>query len=202
VSVIGIRLVQVAMKTPTTVPTPDELAARDPPASEHEYFLSLLEAHQRPLLKVCWVYGNTSHDRDDLFQEIVGQLWTSFGKYDRTRKFSTWMYRVALNVAIDFRRKQKRAGRETTGLDEDRAVPVTAVDDVTRQDQLLELRELLERQSDADRAILLLHLEGHSHREIGEVLGTSESNVGTRLHRVKQSLRQAVQAEPGEAKGT
>jgi len=154
------------------------------------------------LFKICWAYGSTSHDRDDLFQEIVGQLWTSFAKYDRSRKFSTWMFRVALNVAIDFRRRQQRQGRETATLD-DRALagPARATHDATKQEQLRELTELLERQSDADRAILLLFLEGHSYREIGEVLGTSESNVGTRLNRLKTSLRQSVQAEPGETMG-
>ena len=180
---------------------PDELATMVPPASNHEHFLSLLESHQRPLFKVCWTYGRTSHDRDDLFQEIVGRLWTSFGKYDRSRKFSTWMYRVALNVAIDFRRRQQRWGRETASLDDGGvAVPAAATDDATKRQQLRELRELLERQRDADRAILLLYLEGHSYREIGEVLGTSESNVGTRLNRLKISLRQSVQG-PSDEKG-
>jgi RNA polymerase sigma-70 factor (ECF subfamily) len=180
----------IAMQARLAPGKPDELATMDPPASDHEHFLSLLESHQRPLLKVCWTYGRTSHDRDDLFQEIVGRLWTSFGKYDRSRKFSTWMYRAALNVAIDFRRRQQRWGMETASLDErGAAVPAVATDDAMRRQQL---RELLEQQSDADRAILLLYLEGHSYREIGEVLGTSESNVGTRLNRLKTSLRQAV----------
>jgi RNA polymerase sigma-70 factor (ECF subfamily) len=175
---------------------PDELATMDPPASDHDHFLSLLESHQRPLLKVCWTYGRTSHDRDDLFQEIVGRLWTSFGKYDRSRKFSTWMYRAALNVAIDFRRRQQRWGMETASLDEGgAAVLAVATDDAMKRQQL---RELLEQQSDADRAILLLYLEGHSYREIGEVLGTSESNVGTRLNRLKTSLRQAVHGRSDE----
>ena len=169
--------------------------------SDHERFLSLLATHQRPLLKVCWTYGRTSHDRDDLLQEIVGRLWAAFRKYDRSRKFSTWMYRVALNVAIDFRRRQRRWGRETASLDDGgAAIPAAATDEATKRQQLRELRELLEHQSDADRAILLLYLECHSYREIGEVLGMSESNVGTRLNRLKKSLRQSVQG-PSEEEG-
>jgi RNA polymerase sigma-70 factor, ECF subfamily len=163
-----------------------------PQPSDHELFLSLLESHQRLLLKVCWVYGNTSHHRDDLMQEIVGQLWMAFSRYDRSRKFSTWMYRVALNVAIDYRRRLKRWGKQTERLDEG-GIPVKPTDDTTKQQQLQELHELLEQQSDADRALLLLYLEGHSHREIGEVLGMSESNVGTRLNRLKKTLRESVQ---------
>jgi len=136
-------------------------------------------------------------------QEIVGRLWAAFGKYDDDRKFSTWMYRVALNVAIDFRRRQRRWGKETASLDDGGlALPAAATDDGSEVQQLRELRELLEQQSDADRVILLLYLESHSYREIGDILGISESNVGTRLNRLKKSLRQSVQGpsrEEGEA---
>lgn len=173
----------------------------DPP-SDHDRFLSLLEAHRRALLKVCWAYGKTQHDRDDLLQEIVGRLWAAFGKYDESRKFSTWMYRVSLNVAIDYRRRKRRWGRETANLDDGAAVvPGAETDDATKLQQLRELRELLERQSEADRAILLLYLESHSYREIGDVLGMSESNVGTRLNRLKKSLRQSVQGPSDKEQG-
>jgi RNA polymerase sigma-70 factor (ECF subfamily) len=173
--------------------------SRAPPPSDHELFLSLLEAQQRPLLKVCWAYARTSHDRDDLLQEILGRLWASFGRYDRGRKFSTWMYRVALNVAIDFQRGRRRRGREVASLDEGGPeLPAAGADDEAKREQLRELRELLERQCDADRAILLLHLEGHSYREIGEVLGISESNAGTRLNRLRQSLRESARESSGE----
>jgi RNA polymerase sigma-70 factor (ECF subfamily) len=109
------------------------------------------------------------------------------------------MYRVALNVGIDFQRRQRRWGRQAVTLDDDAgAVPGSAADDATKRQQLRELRELLEQQSDADRAILLLYLEGHSYREIGDILGMSESNVGTHLNRLKKSLRQSVQAASDE----
>ena len=99
----------------------------DPPATDHEQFLSLVDDHHRALQKVCWAYGRNSHDRDDLLQEIVVRLWSAFGTYDPSRKFSTWMYRVALNVAIDFKRRQKRWGR--VSLDAGAAAEV-AVDDI------------------------------------------------------------------------
>lgn len=159
-------------------------------SADQEDFLALVDSHQRLLLKVGWAYTFNAHDRDDLIQEIVGQLWAAFGNYDRERKFSTWMYRVALNVAIDFHRRRLRRGRESKRLD-DTSEP-TAPENRPKQEQLEEFRELLEQQSDADRAILLLYLEGNSYREIAEVIGTSESNVGTRLSRLKKSLRASV----------
>lgn len=175
----------------------------DPSPSEQDRFLSLLEAHRRPLLKVCWAYGRTSHDRDDLLQEILARLWGAFRSYDPHRSFSTWMYRVALNVAIDHRRRQRRWGRQSVSLDDEgAAVPGATGDDAVKRQQLQELRELLERHDDADRALLLLYLEGRSYREIGDVLGIRESNVGTRLNRLKASLRRSVQESSDQEKGT
>jgi RNA polymerase sigma-70 factor (ECF subfamily) len=161
------------------------------PLAKSDQFTTLMEQHQRALLKVCWAYGYSAHDRDDLFQEIAARLWSTFDRYDRSRPFSTWMFRVAFNVAIDFRRRKRRWGKESQSLEMDEAL-VEDSDDSSKREQLAELRELFEKQTDADRAMLFLHLEGNSHREIGEVLGMSESNVGTRLNRMKNSLRRSV----------
>ena len=163
-----------------------------PPQSDQERFLALIEPHQRALLKVCWAYGRTPHDRDDLLQEIVGRLWASFASYDPSRKFSTWMFRVALNVAIDDQRRRQRWGRTAIALDLGLDVEDVIAND-SKPELLGELRELLERLNDADRALLLLALEGHSYREIAAILGTSESNVGTRLNRLKTPLRKTAQ---------
>jgi RNA polymerase sigma factor (sigma-70 family) len=159
---------------------------------DHEWFLSALDSHQRLIHKVCWAYANSPDEREDLFQEIAVRLLSAARNYDPTRKLSTWIYRVALNVAIDFHRKRSRRSRERLGLDGE--LETASGHDQAVAEQLRELRELLEHQSEADRALLLLHLDGNSHSEIGEVLGISESNVGTRLSRLKQSLRQSVAA--------
>lgn len=159
----------------------------------HEHFLTLLKSTQRQLHKVCWVYGRSTHDREDLFQEIVAQLWRSFARYDRTRSFATWMYRVALNVAIDHRRKRQRLGKGLTPLDENQAAETASSINDSQGEQLQELRELMDQQEEGSRALLFLYLEGHSLRDIGEVLGLSETNVSTRLHRLKQSMRQTIQ---------
>jgi RNA polymerase sigma factor (sigma-70 family) len=157
-----------------------------------ESFLALIDLHQRLVMKVCWAYTRTSHDRDDLFQEIVGRLWAAFGSYNRSRTFSTWMYRVALNVAIDYRRRRQRRGLETQSLEA--ALDPPSRQDAPKEEQLQELRELLETLNEADRAILLLCLEGNSYTEIAAVIGISESNVGTRLNRLKKSLRLSIQS--------
>lgn len=159
-----------------------------PPTPAHDRFLSLVDDHRRAIAKICWAYGRTPHDRDDLFQEIIARLWAAFPAYDSNRPFLTWMYRVALNVAIDHRRRQRRWGRECAIVDE-AAIPSG---ESTARDDMLELHDLLDQQTDADRALLLLHLEGRSYREVGDILGMSETNVGTRLARIKESMRRSA----------
>lgn len=165
-------------------------------AESQQEFVTLMDQHRRLLLKVCWMYAAATHDRDDLLQEIVAELWASFHRYDRQRKFSTWMYRVALNVAIDFQRRLRRHSQYDTELSEqDGWLPSEVIARHEETEQLIELRRTLTRQNDADRALLLLHLEGNSHREIGEILGISESNVGTRLSRIKDGLRKSLRSD-------
>ena len=157
------------------------------------WFTAMLDENHRLIRKVCWAYARSPEGREDLFQEIAARLWTAARTYDSGRKLSTWIYRVALNVAIDACRKRRRRSREQLGLDGDRE-PADGLDPAVA-DQLRELRALLERLNEVDRALLVLHLEGNSHREIGEVLGFTESNVGTRLGRLKKSLRDSVQSQ-------
>jgi RNA polymerase sigma factor (sigma-70 family) len=156
-------------------------------STDESWLLATLESQQRLIHKVCWAYTRTPEDRDDLFQEIALRLLSAGRNYDPTRKLSTWVYRVALNVAIDFHRKRERGRHVVPALDVHREPAAPEADQ-----QIQELRELMERQDEIDRALLLLYLDGNSYREIGEVLGISESNVGTRLNRLKNKLRQTT----------
>ena len=153
-------------------------------------FVKLIDSHQRMIYKVCWAYTYSTHDREDLFQEIVSRLWRAFPSFDSARKFSTWMYRIALNVAIDFQRSSRRT-LSAVSLEE---LTVQVSDDhgQAKSEQLSEVRELLEGIEEADRAIVLLYLEGNSYREIAEVIGIGESNVGTRLTRLRSAWRKSV----------
>lgn len=160
------------------------------PTTAQSWLLATLESQQRLIHKVCWAYTRTPEDRDDLFQEIAVRLLAAARNYDPNRKLSTWVYRIALNVAIDFHRRRTSNRQLSFGFDADRESG--SVRDRETDGRLRELHELLEKQGDIDRALLLLYLDGNSHREIGEVLGISESNVGTRLNRVKNNLRQVA----------
>ena len=150
-------------------------------------FTQLLAVHQGLLRKLAWGFGGDPADRADLLQDMATQLWAGFPRWDPARPFATWAYRVALNVALARRRV---AAPPTVPSDE---LHGHAVDDTARapEDDLLlhQLRRAIDGLDPLNRALLLLHLDDVGHREIGEILGLSESNVGVRLHRLKQRLR-------------
>ena len=153
-----------------------------------ESFQSLLEQHKKILYKVCNSYCRNRDDREDLAQEIIVQLWRSFRIYDGRSRFSTWMYRVALNVAISFYRRESVRTRHVI-LPEESLLDV--VDEKESQpDEMRLLYESIERLDPLNKALILLYLDGHSYAEVGEVLGISETNVATKISRLKIAFKQ------------
>jgi RNA polymerase sigma factor (sigma-70 family) len=159
--------------------------------SQGEYqsrFQSLLVEHKGILYKICNSYCRNRDDREDLAQEIAIQLWRSFGSFDGRCRFPTWMYRIALNVAISFyRRESTRNHYVFSGGD--RLLEV--VDEAASQSpEVAFLCQYIERLDPFHKALLLLYLDGHSHQEIAAVLGISETNVATKIGRLKQAMKQ------------
>ncbi len=153
-------------------------------------FGELLERHRKIVFKIANSYAWTPADRADLAQEISAQLWRAFPTYDRQRSFSTWMYRIALNVAISQVRNNTQRDRHLVPLDEslhDIAGEHSA--DHEGNQQLQTLDRIIAGLDKLNRALLLLYLEERSNREIGEILGLSETNVSTKLSRLKQRIR-------------
>jgi RNA polymerase sigma-70 factor (ECF subfamily) len=154
-------------------------------------FESLLEQHAGIVRKIAFGYARNENDRRDLTQEILLQLWKAYPRYLPERPFSTWMYRIALNVAISSLRKQSRPGREPVPFDESaHDVPHESGVSSEMEERIATLHQLISECQPLDRALLLLYLDGCSYRQIAAVLGLSETNVGTKLNRLKQDLRQ------------
>ena len=132
-----------------------------------------------------------AEDRDDLVQEITTHLWLAWPKYDPARRFSTWMYRVALNVAISHVRLQSvRRQHAMASLDQDlHDIADPDTDTHEHAQQLHLLQQFIHRQPALDRALLLLYLDERLQREIADILGITEANVSTRIGRLKQRLR-------------
>ncbi len=166
-------------------------SAMDRPVTEAG-FEARLRAHAGIVRKVAGSYAWTSHDRDDLMQDIVAALWQAWPRYDPTRPFSTWMYRVALNTAISQVRGETRRRRHHVAYDADLHDAEAPARDLEEDEQLVLLQRAMHSLDPLNRALLMLHLDECSHRDIAEVLGISESNVGTKLNRLKERLRNTL----------
>ena len=154
-------------------------------------FADVLQRHAGIVFKVANTYARLAEDRDDLAQEIAARLWHAYPKYDPARSFSTWMYRVALNVAISNVREQTvRDRHDAVPLDEGMHDLADAGGMDHERDQHIRLLQgFIQRQPPLERALLLLYLEDRPQREIAEILGLTENNVSTKIGRLKQRIR-------------
>lgn len=166
-----------------------------------DQFLNLLDEHRRILFKIARSYCRNAADREDLIQEMIVQLWRSFASYDPRRRFTTWMYRVALNVAISHMRSESRRPRETVPLEGPiLEVAATPPESAALEDDLRQLQQRIGELDPLDRALMILYLDGNPHDAIADVLGISPSNVGTKIGRIKQRLRRAFDRTNEERK--
>jgi RNA polymerase sigma-70 factor (ECF subfamily) len=153
-------------------------------------FLRLIEGNKGILYKIAASYCRHPGEREDLIQEMIYQLWRTADKYDSTQKFSTYMYRIALNVAISYYRKASRSGLKVE-LNAD----LQLAEEETRG-PLDERVEMLQRWvaslGELDKALMILYLEERAYREIAEILGITETNVGTKLGRLKERLKKQL----------
>ena len=152
--------------------------------------LQRIQENKGILYKISNSYCRNAGDREDLMQEMVYQLWRSGQQFDETQKFSTWMYRIALNVAISFYRKANRSGI-TLALDAE----AHFADGPDPVNELLEerigvLQRFVRELNELDKALMILYLEERPYKEIAEILGISETNVATKLSRIKGRLKQ------------
>jgi RNA polymerase sigma factor (sigma-70 family) len=152
-----------------------------------ERFQTVVDQHKKILYKVCNSYCRNRDDRDDLAQEIIIQLWRSFGKFDERYRFSTWMYRIALNVAISFHRRENRRTRYVISDEEHLLV---SIDEAQSQpEEIWLLYEFIKGLDPLNKALVLLYLDGNNYQEIAEVLGISETNAATKISRLKRKMK-------------
>lgn len=157
---------------------------------EHQ-FVSELENNQNIVHKVCSLYTNDRDSHKDLFQEITIQLWKAYPKFRGESKFSTWMYRVALNTAITVYRKSKKSIKTQ---DYESVIFKIKADeyDETQEQQLKLMYNAVKELGDIDKALVFLYLEDKNYTEIAETLGISEVNARVKMNRVKNKLRTII----------
>lgn len=153
----------------------------------NDQFIALIQQHKRILFKICNSYCRDRSDREDLAQEIVYQLWRSFAAYNANFKFSTWMYRVALNVAISFYRKDRR--QKNVHVLSENLIEIENEQEDDLEENIQRLQRFILELKELDRALILLYLEDKSYGEISEILGITVTNVATKLSRIKVQLK-------------
>ena len=151
-------------------------------------FLELMEKHQGVIHHICALYTNDEEDRKDMFQEVLLQLWKSFQSFKHESKFSTWLYRVALNTAISHLRKKRPLRFSSLSAAENIAIePFQSQDD-----DIKEMNKAIRMLNKIERAIVLLYLEERTYDEIAEIIGITSNNVGVRINRIKSKLEKLM----------
>ena len=151
-------------------------------------FLSDFEQNQNIAHKICRIYTTNQSAHNDLFQEITIQLWKNYPKFRGDSKFSTWMYRVALNTAISLYRKSTRTVKTQDISDFSYKIKATDYDD-TEEKQLASLYKAIHKLNDIEKALIFLYLEDKPFKEIAETLGVSSVNARVKMTRAKEKLK-------------
>jgi RNA polymerase sigma-70 factor (ECF subfamily) len=150
-------------------------------------FLACIEQHRKIVYKVANAYAASAEDRKDLAQDITVQLWLAYPKYDEQRSFSTWMYRIALNIAMSFSRDHQRRVARQKQLE--LAEETTQAPSMVEGDERIALlHRTIASLDELNRALILMYLDERSYKDIADVLGISETNVSTKINRLKQHL--------------
>jgi len=157
-------------------------------AEAEKEFENHIREHEMLIYKVCRVYAFTEADREDLFQEIVIQLWKAFPNFKGDTKISTWLYRVAINTAITGLRKK----RDFISYHEPASLPTQLRDEnsAEEEDRLEELYKAIEQLNQVEKAIMMLYMEDRSYEEMEDILGINQGNLRVKMNRIKEKLRQ------------
>ena len=157
-------------------------------SSQKELFLNILEKNIGIIIKIARAYAKTNQDKEDLINDITLQLWKSFARFKGDSKISTWIYRIALNTSMNYKRKQEK----------DRLFFLDDFKQFENQSWLVEqldsshteiLYQCIDELNQLNKAIILLYLDGNSHDEISDITGISKTNVGTRISRIKEQIK-------------
>ena len=159
----------------------------------NDEFMDILEKNMPILLKISKAYTNLRQDREDLIAEIILQMWKSYNSFRKDSKVSTWVYRVALNTSMNYKRKQKTNPLASL-LNEtgDKDVFSWLIIEQEDSSEIDLLYRSIDDLNTIDKAIILLYLDKNSHEEISEITGISKTNVGTRIGRIKDKLKKII----------
>ena len=157
-------------------------------------FIQIITENQGIIHKVCSIYCDLEEDRRDLFQEILAQLWKSYPSFRFESKFSTWMYRVALNTAITSFKKDKRQP-DKSGISYENLQLAEEIYDTRTEDQIRILNQAVSQLTGIEKSIILLFLEDKKYEEIAEITGITQNYVRVKMNRIKKKLKLLMNTE-------
>jgi len=153
----------------------------------HNTFISQVQEHKRMIYKVCYLYAGNETDREDLYQEIIAQLWKAYPKFRGDAKFSTWLYQVALNTAITSLRKEKRSLLVHT---DDGSLPDRSDQDTDRSHEQLEiLNNAITQLNAIEKALVMLYLDDKTYEEMENIMGIAGGTLRVKMTRIKEKLK-------------
>ncbi len=159
---------------------------------EKDKFIAVIKDNQNLIFKICYSYCSDSENRKDLQQEVLMNLWNSFSKFDGRVKISTWIYRIALNTAISYYRNDSKHKNKKVSIDQS-VISLSNSEDAPEQDEkIVMLYQFIENLNEMDKALILLYLDDNKYAVIAEILGISETNVATKIYRIKKILKEQI----------
>lgn len=155
-----------------------------------DFYTTSISPYASIIIKICRAYTNTQEDFEDYYQEVCLQIWRSKNKFREESEWSTWIYRLSLNVCMTLLKKKKNSGQEFASD----YLPVELTEDSQTfpDESLNQLYDAIRQLSEVDRGVILLYLEEKSYQEIADIIGTNPNNIGVRIKRIKERLKKLL----------
>lgn len=158
-----------------------------------DFYINKILPYAGIIIKICRAYTNSQDDFEDYYQEVCLQIWRSRDNFSGQSEWSTWLYRVSLNVCLTYLKKSKKDPQKFASD----TLPEELIEDshVFKDESINQLYVAIKKLSEIDRAVILLYLEEHSYQEIAEIIGTNQNNIGVRIKRIKERLFKILNTE-------
>ncbi|UQD54929.1 RNA polymerase sigma factor [Flavobacterium sp. K5-23] len=155
-----------------------------------DFYTTFILPYAGIIIKICRAYSNTQEDFEDYYQEVCLQIWRSHNSFREQSEWSTWVYRISLNVCLTLLKKNKKKENQISS----EFLPDEAIEDSRSftDESLNQLYQAIRQLSDVDRAVIMLYLEEKSYQEIAEIIGTNPNNIGVRIKRIKERLKKLL----------
>ncbi len=156
-----------------------------------DFYTEFILPYAGIIIKICRAYSNSPEDFEDYYQEVCLQIWRSKDNFNKASKWSTWIYRISLNVCMTLRKKENQRNDRFSGTD---SLPEVASQELYsfQDDSLKQLYKAIVQLAELDRAIIILYLEEKSYKEIATIIGSNTNNVGVRIQRIKLRLKKLI----------